>query len=152
MRKMKTVKMSKMIDLTRKRVFIENDHRLVWDADEQEEIEQDMGFNTNEAFPLFIGDAAENSDKVLQAIKECDDIFVDTSYVGDSADLFNKMMIACQGLNITGKRIFNFRPIQYLHSGILDRNLYYKIAKTNLFYYRNNYAPNKSFELSPICY
>ena len=148
MRKVSEIPISKIIDKKRKRVFIENDSECVWDEDEKKEIEEDMGMTFEKAFPLFIGDATERSEEVLKAIQECDDIFVETSYVGDSADLLNKMLEACVRLKIKGKRIFNFHYAKNMHMDSVNREWYWAVAKKNLFYFRYEYHPVKKFVLS----
>ncbi len=151
MKKIHIIKLSDIAKKDRKRVFIEND--LDWDFrddDEVEELEQDFGLTIKELFPLFIGEASEKVDVVLKAIIENDDIFIQTSFVGNSSQLFNKMLQACVELKIKGKRIFNFLPSKYLTMDGVSAELYWKVAKDNLFYYRNDYHPNKSFVLSKV--
>lgn len=152
MRKSKILAIDTLSKENRKRVFIENDFKCEWNEDELLEFENDVNMKFNTFFHLFIGEANNKKEIVLDAILNHDDIYVDTSYVGNSGDLFNEMMNACLNLNIKGKRIFNFRPVKYLHMDGIDKDLYSKVAKNNLFYFRHDYSLNKTFILSHRCY
>jgi hypothetical protein len=65
--------------------------------------EKDMGT----FFDTIITDAYENKVKVWDAIIQCDEIWVDSSYVGDSGRLLVKMLDNADKFHIKDKKLIN---------------------------------------------
>ena len=119
----------------RRRIFVENDCGPFFISD-MEDISERLHTPFEDIFHDAIFDAAENPEQVWAAVVKADDIFIDTSFVGSSGELFNKIAKAAIENNIKGKRIFNLRPYNYIATDIgLDRELFRQIATLNDVYF-----------------
>lgn len=91
---------------TIKRCFIENDFEL--DDYDIEYFQQKTGNDVKDIFNI-IGNAFENKEKTWNAILAHDEIWLSSSFVGDSGELFSQMLKSAIKAKLKNKTIINIR-------------------------------------------
>lgn len=123
-----------------KRCFIENDFEL--DEFDCEDFLESTGKSINLIFSSIVGNASENKQKVWEAIQAHDEIWVSTSFVGNSGILLTEMLLLAQHKNIKNKTLINIRNFSDVawHIDKVQKELMSTLAKKNVikFIFRDN--------------
>lgn len=90
-----------------KKCFIENDFEI--DDFDAEYFKEKTGKNHKRIFNKIITEAHEKPKEVFKAIQKHDEIWVSTSFVGESGDMLTAMLKLTIDGNIKNKTIVNLR-------------------------------------------
>lgn len=125
-----------------KRCFIENDFEL--DEFDCEDFLESTGKSIDLIFSSIVGNASDNKKKVLEAILAHDEIWVSTSFLGDSGTLLTEMLLLAQHKNIKNKTLINIRNYSdaVWHLDNIQKELMATLAKKNVikFVFRDDKA------------
>lgn len=117
-----------------KKLFIENDTEIDRDHLETMELLMDKRF----VFDEVITSAFSNSKEVFDAIIRADEIYCETAFIGESAQLLDALVYHCLKNNIKGKKLFVFRELDTLRLWNLHRpEAFVELFTTNEFYCLN---------------
>jgi hypothetical protein len=101
-------------------------------------------------FDIVITDASIRVHELIDAIREADDIYVDSSLVynpfGDGSTLFNALMKQALALGIEGKQVHFFRSLEGVNWGYLDMELVDKVFRKNFLYVENDNGDKYEWE------
>lgn len=100
-----------------RRCFIENDYEI--EDDDKRRIERTLYFKVpkemrtkisfDKMFDIVIVEAFRKPEEVWRAVLECDEIYMSTGFIGESAYLLEDMCEQAIKNKITNKTIINFR-------------------------------------------
>lgn len=128
-----SMKIADLIKENRTRCFIENDV-LVEDTERLEFYNIfDVSFYDYFGYNLLTY-AYKRKEELIELISKCDDIYIWTSFIGDSGELFNNMAEYVIKNNITGKRLFNIFTGSGAGSNQVDIELWKKAFENNEYY------------------